>query len=369
MSDLVGDIYDAAMQPDRWPAVMSRLSGTLGAALVMSALHRSQGMLLGVATGQDEALSQILRTRYNSPQTNPLVAAMPTLPVGVVTPRRSVHEDRAYMKSDLYNEIFRPQGLAHRAIVCLHRSDNVVCPLGVLRPADAGNLPAESVRVLRMVVPHLGRAVRLSLQMQEHRRALQRMTEALDRLALRILVVDESGSVAHFNRAAERMFRAQDGLWLRQGEILTWRHQDALELRRAIAQAHAVPQGAPETLAIQRRGAKPPYAAIVAPLAGEAALELTRRQRAVVVIIGDPDARPADRSRALRLLFRLSPRETQLAEALSRGKRLEDYASEAGISIHTARAQLRAVFAKTDTARQAELIRLLNGIPSVAADS
>lgn len=44
---------------------------------------------------------------------------------------------------------------------------------------------------------------------------------------------------------------------------------------------------------------------------------------------------------------------------LGSGSTLQDVAREAGISIHTARSQLKAVFDKTGTTRQADLVRLL----------
>ena len=48
---------------------------------------------------------------------------------------------------------------------------------------------------------------------------------------------------------------------------------------------------------------------------------------------------------------------------LLHGERLEDYADRAGISSNTARSHLRSVFGKTDTSRQAELMRLMAAGP------
>ena len=48
-----------------------------------------------------------------------------------------------------------------------------------------------------------------------------------------------------------------------------------------------------------------------------------------------------------------------LAEALRTGQTLRTYSETAGLSLHTARNQLKGVFHKTDTHRQSELVRLL----------
>jgi DNA-binding CsgD family transcriptional regulator len=51
------------------------------------------------------------------------------------------------------------------------------------------------------------------------------------------------------------------------------------------------------------------------------------------------------------------PAEARLAAALAGGASLKDFAEEAAISMNTAGWTLKQVFAKTDTSRQAELVR------------
>lgn len=62
----------------------------------------------------------------------------------------------------------------------------------------------------------------------------------------------------------------------------------------------------------------------------------------------------------LSKLFRLTPAESRLAAALSDGSTLIDAAKALNISWETARTQLKAVFAKTNTHRQSELVALLS---------
>ena len=55
----------------------------------------------------------------------------------------------------------------------------------------------------------------------------------------------------------------------------------------------------------------------------------------------------------------LTPAEARLASHLAGGTSLEEASESLGVSIHTARTQLKAVFAKTGTRRQGELVALL----------
>ncbi|RWD97794.1 helix-turn-helix transcriptional regulator [Mesorhizobium sp.] len=80
-------------------------------------------------------------------------------------------------------------------------------------------------------------------------------------------------------------------------------------------------------------------------------------QAAVVLL--DPDSRPRPPEAVLRSCFGLTVSEARLACHVSSGEALEAAADELAISYETARNHLKAIFAKTDTHRQAELIALL----------
>ena len=77
----------------------------------------------------------------------------------------------------------------------------------------------------------------------------------------------------------------------------------------------------------------------------------------------DPELRRAPPVEALRALYPFTDAEAGLVCGLLDGERLEDYAERAEIAINTAKTHLKAVFAKTETNRQAELIRLLSSPP------
>lgn len=66
-----------------------------------------------------------------------------------------------------------------------------------------------------------------------------------------------------------------------------------------------------------------------------------------------PDAETIQR------LFGLTQGESRLAALLVRGLCLEEAASALGLTVATTRTRLKAIFEKTDTHRQAELVRLV----------
>lgn len=85
----------------------------------------------------------------------------------------------------------------------------------------------------------------------------------------------------------------------------------------------------------------------------------------VLCLVAPLDRRRFATARQLMELFGLSAAEARLARALCHGDSLEEYATDLGLKLPTVRTQLRSVFAKTATERQASLVRLLSGIPVV----
>ncbi|AJA59728.1 MULTISPECIES: helix-turn-helix transcriptional regulator [Bradyrhizobium] len=81
-----------------------------------------------------------------------------------------------------------------------------------------------------------------------------------------------------------------------------------------------------------------------------------------IIVIVDPDARSRPPETVLRSCFGLTSAEAKVAKAIAGGGMLEEVSAELGISYSTARNQLKAVFAKTGTHRQAELVTLFAGL-------
>jgi len=68
-------------------------------------------------------------------------------------------------------------------------------------------------------------------------------------------------------------------------------------------------------------------------------------------------------------MFRLTQAEARLAAKIASGERLGMVAREHRVRISTLRTQMRAIFSKTGTTRQAELVRLISGLSTPRVDS
>jgi len=79
--------------------------------------------------------------------------------------------------------------------------------------------------------------------------------------------------------------------------------------------------------------------------------------------VADPESRPDFPLTLARQLFGLTPAEARLVASLVAGQSLQETAAANRLSRNTVRVQLQAVFGKTNTNRQVDLIHLLARLP------
>jgi DNA-binding CsgD family transcriptional regulator len=105
------------------------------------------------------------------------------------------------------------------------------------------------------------------------------------------------------------------------------------------------------------RPGRAPLAVQAAPLRS-ARLGFDRRRAAAILHVRDPEQLTVI-GRCLQELFGLTAAEAVLAAGLAEGKSIEELAAEQGVSMNTARTQLKSIFAKTGVHRQGQLISLI----------
>jgi DNA-binding CsgD family transcriptional regulator len=80
--------------------------------------------------------------------------------------------------------------------------------------------------------------------------------------------------------------------------------------------------------------------------------------RALVVLV-DPEQQPEPPTQLLRRVYGLTNAEADVALRVLRGDGLKPICEELSLSMATVKTHLQHIFDKTDTHRQAELVRLL----------
>jgi DNA-binding CsgD family transcriptional regulator len=112
---------------------------------------------------------------------------------------------------------------------------------------------------------------------------------------------------------------------------------------------------AADSLVCSRPTGTRPYVIHILPLATS---EDASAGRALVIII-DPEQETEPPKALLRRLFGLTNAEAEVALRVMRGDGLKPISADLALTMATIKTHLQHVFDKTDTHRQAELVRLL----------
>jgi DNA-binding CsgD family transcriptional regulator len=172
------------------------------------------------------------------------------------------------------------------------------------------------------------------------------------------------GFVLDCNAAADRLFdhsiRVANRQLMLQGHEARSALNRLIDRMRATSDTASLPAGSP--IVVHRNG-KRPVLITVLPIAGAARSPFLGAR--VLLTFTDLGPKPGPDPRFLTRVFGLTAAEGKLASLIAGGAALDEIAGRLGIARETARNQLKAVFAKTETHRQGELIALLSQVTAV----
>ena len=360
----IDKIYQAAVAPDCWPLFLKGLSKELRLASVHLLFSPPGDGDRGIVAsdGIDEHFEDDYRSHYY--RLNPWHPFGPEAKQGRVLLSDSIIPESEQRWTEFYNDWMRPQGAAHPFVAFLYNesSGEPVSTLGGLREKSSGPFRDEDLEPVRLLVPHLQRALVIHSRVQAAEMRAGAVADALDRIFGGVILFDERGAPIVTNRTADRILAMNDGLVLdRDGPRASTLEQTA-ELRRLLAGAARTGDGkgaeSGAVMRLVRPSGRPALEAVVTPIGRESS-PLFDHRAAAAIFLADPDARAERPPERLRRIYGLSPVEAEVASRIATGMGLSEIGEALGISIHTVRGHLKRLFAKTNTHRQAELVRVI----------
>ena len=361
LSELIGAIYDCALDPGGWETALADIADTFECSVVsltLNDVHRNR-FLLNKAVGWEPALLRLKSERHvaeiNARLTEWL-ALQSSIDELFVT---SVHLSQDYIRQSLYvEECLKPQGIVDIMHMFLRYTHSQFSEIGLGRHARQGVITEREVELGRLLLPHLRKAVTISGILDAQAIELGQMAQALDALVCGVVLTDERGSIVHANRSAERMMREGNPIRSARNVLAAGTPAASRELRSAISLAarDTTQLGQRSAVRLPDSGASPPLYAHVLPLtAGRIRTRLHPQALAAVFIGGTSEQ---GRAELLAGAFDLTSAEGRVLESLVAGHSLAETARHLGIAPSTAKTHLDHIFAKTGVSRQTELIRL-----------
>lgn len=369
---IVEQIYRATVDPEVWSEVAASLSREMGGAAVGIAL--SFPMFGPPGRFYDSGFLPEWKPHFEEhfERDFPWKPGLETHFVGRFARGDEVFPDARVASTDFYRKWMAPQGFAPVGPL-FHMIDvkdmRQIAGVAIYRREDSRPFDDDDLAFCNRFVPHLARAYEIYKALGGAQRARLALAEVVDRLPTGVLLIDSGGRVLVRNRAADRLLAFEDGFAIEDGMPRASDARDDAALRQLLEAALAPTRGATRenegVMALSRPSGRRPYTVFVTPLL-EVPYEPMTTDAVAALFVSDPDSVPITTVGVLQTLYGLTPAEAELVQLLARGYALDEAASLRCVSVHTARSQLKHVFAKTDTKRQGELVRLvLTGIASV----
>ena len=369
---LLDAIYRAATDREAWSDVAKGISELFGGAAVFLNI-------------QTPALNQPASQFYagTDPLPSPISlrharAGLPWLAnagddLGRRFVRMSEHYPPEMMPGSEFDEDFlRPRGLAPEPPILHLVSPEEAILSSLIVVYRRGDQPAISDALLGVadrLVPHLGRAVDIFGRLQSTEGQQLALHEVIDRIPTGVVVLDANRAPLIRNRMALRIAAAEDGFTFADDGPRASDRETTAALHQLIDSATMPERGRELSgggfMSLARPSGLRAYPVLVTPVLGRVH-DRAMAGAAAVIFISDPEYRDLSLTTVLTTVYGLTPAEADLAQLLAQGHSLEDAAGIRGVTLNTARSQLKQVFAKTETNRQGELLQLiLSGVATI----
>lgn len=367
---LIELLYEAAVDETLWPKALERLADlTASQAATFWTLESSGGRpQLPVFASFN------FDSRFTRDYLEHMVPLDPTVQYLVAHPDEPIVHDGLILTerekdfSAYYDWQRRHYDINFRMVGQTRPAPNVQAGVALHRSRKAGRYETEDLELFTFLRAHLERALAIAVRLGSLREMNAWTTAMLDSKPVAILLLDQHKRVVYANRRAEAFRSGGDGVRMSATGMVLLRKKDNDKLQHLIARvllADRAPGASGGVVYGPRPSGKRPFCITVAPASVHCGM-LTAFRPAVCITIADPEAKtflPVDHVAAA---FGLTQAEARLAVLLATGEELRSAAIALGITYPSARARLAQIFEKTQTRRQAELVRvLLTGLAGI----
>ena len=360
---IVDKIYAAVDDPVLWNEVAGDIAHTASAVSCSLQLRSGAGAKIVGASGYREFDAKLYEQQYARQDIRARV--LMGLPSDQVHLLHHYMPQERFVDSNYYNEFFRriTEGYWSAATwITLDRSAGIGLGIGIHRSRRADPEDQAQIEILNCLSPHLRRAGRLHMKLNDIKTRVNQLSDALNHIGQPAILADSEGRVVIANEAADRLFAARALCVDANGKIVTRSARATLQLWEAVGaaarSANEVSAGQACDIIVTGDDQAPQIALSVLPLQRGAATIRSGFDGGSIMILAQEFVPAAVSVEALRKGFGLSPAETRLTNLLATGSSLKQASQSLGVSYSTVMSQIKSCFQKTGTHRQAELVAL-----------
>jgi DNA-binding CsgD family transcriptional regulator len=364
ISRLIGDIYDASLDPALWPLAFEKASRYIGSSAVSLTSRDLVGKKsnLHFSSGHDPDFLRRYLDQYG--RINPLFPTAYFFDIEKTLAIPDCLPLAEFCRTRFAVEWVVPQGFVDTMLANLDKSPANCAVFTVMFHARNGLVNDAARHRFALVVPHVRRALLIGNVINRHKVEAAALADTLDTLVSGMFIVNGTGRIIHANASGYAMVTEAKVLRALDGRLIA---TDPLVDHALLDIITAAENG---DTALGRRGVAVPlkardgdrYVAHVLPLTSGARRNAGIAYGAVAAIFVrkaglDLPSPPI----VIAQEFRLTPAELRVLFSIIEMDGASEVADVLGIAEATVRTHLHRLFEKTDTSGQADLVKLVAG--------
>jgi PAS domain-containing protein len=205
VSSLIGDIYDASLDSERWSRALEDsarfVGGAASALFLKDSVRKAHNTLYTWGYDLDYTRSYIEKFG----QLDPFAIAQFFFEIEQPISLADIVPHSEFRKSRFYEEWVRPQRWIDAIAATLEKSATTYAAFSVIRHENDGVVDDEARRRMKLIVPHMRRAVAIGKVIDLHKVEAAAFADTLDGLAAAMFLVDTAGRIVHANAAGHVM--------------------------------------------------------------------------------------------------------------------------------------------------------------------
>lgn len=371
---LVGDIYDAALEPSRWGRVLQQLAALAecNSAIVTALDHLNPAYTLAFTHNIPEPALRAYREAGLDAfemefHGRPLIERGPGS-VLLSTEVYGSQEEYVRRGGEFYRRCLKPSNIHYLGGCLIDHGDFRWGALGIHRPEDWPALTQEHRDLLGRLGPHVRRALQIHRQISLTQQQNAALYALLGTMRVGVILLDIGGRVVFANPAAEALLRRQRLLQITPGGLQCTDPAQHRQLQQFIRGAIDTSQrdchgNTGGVMGLVDPSRRLPLMLSVLPLSSvEAWQDLRSDNIGAALFLTDPEQGCRVSEKLLRENYGLSPREIEICQRFVNNPALATLAPELNLALISLRTFLKSIYEKTGQHSQAELMRLLMGL-------
>lgn len=350
-------IYDGVEEPMPWQSLVDYLASST----------QSFDATLHVFSPQQDSTGYYLVTSNRSTYKRPEWLRLALTLAEDVFPRdnephriEELMSREQFQQTEIFRQVMGPGQLHYMLAQEVYRDNNICVRLSVDRKPEQGPFADADKKLLADLAPHLIRAIRMRLKLQDQEGRIRLFEESLSNMGIGVISLNARGEILDGNERAQKLLQSNARLQVRNRRLCL---NDCRNRRFRNVLEDALDDNEdsnnPISIRIESTDGDNDLQLVVKPmrLQNVGAIAGTAAQ----VFINSVGGQRCEFDPArFQEMFAFTAREARLAVLIAEGCSLNEASERLNVSINTVKTHLRGIYDKLGVRRQARVVTILN---------